>query len=380
MFLLISFFLLLLFLPTPVSADDFCTNGDSAFNSFRQTTAIAVSQYPGIESGIEYLEDDVFGSSTDYVLQNYTILDMATVLNMRRIPNILDRVSGPPGTDIDLIYLYLNETGHDIEILKLAMFFSRDTSSNGDWTKVLDFKTSNANWGLRDVFFSNKWLVKKGFLKEYEGLGVIERGQGGVFVLDSMTISNPIQINNVEIEENEGILNMKVVVGNSSNEMLENIQFEHYDYSTEFTLYPYEEILLTYSLEKEEEINSSSIHNPNSRTECIVLGSPFHFWDRSSAVTVLALRHKGWVNGAYVQPAEESFCITRIPYTFTSDIYDYYNDDEVLDYERDYEKEEESDNMVEVKEESSAEPIYEVLGVVSENVEIFTLPKTGKIY
>ena len=390
MFLLISFFFLLL-LTTPVRADMFCQNGDSAFNMYAQTTAISISKLPTVGEGIEYDMDNVFGSYTDYVLENYTISNLATGNHNQRYPNILDRVSAPPGTDIDLSYFYTNRTTHDIEILKIVMFFSKDRTNDGDWTKIVDISEPKPNWGLRDVLFSNQILVKKGFLKEYDGLGHVPMSETGVFVLDTMKIIDPLYVKDLSYEENDNSYDISLNIVNSSNEDLNNLQIGHGDINFEFSIPADDEILLAYSLENIEEDSFLHIHNPNSRTECIVFGTPPLIWDRTSAVTVMALRHSGWINGAYLQTAIESFCITRIPYTSVfllqknEDIQDYENDkdsDSIVEENGSVVVEVDIENQGDIeKEEEIIEVVnQEVLGVTTQEIDITTLPKTGKIY
>ena len=85
---LLSFLFLLLFV-TPIRADVFCYNGDSAYNMYAQTTALSVGKLPKQEE-ILYEGGDIFGESTEHVLNSYTISDLAQSNHMQRFPNVLD--------------------------------------------------------------------------------------------------------------------------------------------------------------------------------------------------------------------------------------------------------------------------------------------------
>lgn len=372
---LLSFLFLLLFV-TPIRADVFCYNGDSAYNMYAQTTALSVGKLPKQEEML-YESGDIFGESTEHVLNSYTISDLAQSNHMQRFPNVLDRVSVPPGAEIDVVYFFLNYTAHDVGIMEIIMFLSKENSEDGDWTKILDIEESEFSWGETAVLFSEEMLFRSGFLKRYPGLGLVPYGHSGALLLDTFKMSNPIEVKDFKYEGSGGLLDFTVVVANRSNEDQNNLILQHGGISLEFSIPAKDKVTLKYTLNSNNLVENSSfeIHNPNSRTECIALGSHLFEWNKVSAVTLLSLRTQGWVHGAYVQPVAESFCITRIPHT---SVFKFAEDNSENDTK--VEEKESSRGAVKNKEFVKEVVPEETLGVMSEEVEISILPKTGKIY
>jgi hypothetical protein len=358
---LVLFFLLLFV--SPIYGDAFNISGDGSTNEYYQTVALTVEAFPMSfeeEEGIQYDTSSVFGLNTTDVLLNYDLSILSTLGGMRRIGGMVDRVDGPPGTSIDLIYLYRNDTGHSINISKIGVPFSRNIPSMGDFTNIVEFNGEVPTYTVIPVSFNGTTLLREGKIREYMGMGVLQTSSIGNLLLDTVTIANPITIDNVEYLEDRIFV---VSITNRSTEKLNNITFEYGTFVNEFDMYPSESRDIEYILD--DDFNYFKIYNPNIKTECIILGSSNYNWFQMSAVTVLAYREDGgWVNGAYVQPEQESFCITRLPYSMTS---------QVLQYERSME----DDNIVRVEENNPKKIVLEnVLGIQEE--ENFLLPKTAK--
>jgi hypothetical protein len=368
--ILILFFLLLLI--SPVYSDDFNVSGDGALNEYYQTTAITVSYFPDhyeYEKGITYDLSEIYGLDTYDVLNDYSIGGLTTMWYSRRVPNVVDRVAGPPGTVIDILYLYFNDTKHDVDISKIVIPFSRNIPSMGNWNNIVTHFSNTAIFRSIDVSFDNKVIRKEGMLKKYEGLGLVANGAMGSRILDTIMISNPLEVVSTQIQELDGYLNIQILIRNNSTEKLNDIIFEHEEYVEVFTLLPADEIFLEYNLEKKEDLGYYRITNPNTKTECVIYGSNYYNWLQPNAVTVLAYREDGgWINGAHVQPVGESFCITRLPYSTTSSVLKY-------------EKQTVGDNILETeeviaKEEGSTNELNNVLGV--DSTTGMSLPKTAK--
>ena len=196
-------------------------------------------------------------------------------------------------------------------------------------------------------------------------------------MLDTFKMSNPIEVKDFKYEGSGGLLDFTVVVANRSNEDQNNLILQHGGISLEFSIPAKDKVTLKYTLNSNNLVENSSfeIHNPNSRTECIALGSHLFEWNKVSAVTLLSLRTQGRVHGAYVQPVAESFCITRIPHT---SVFKFAEDNSENDTK--VEEKESSRGAVKNKEFVKEVVPEETLGVMSEEVEISILPKTGKIY
>ena len=368
---LIFFFLLLSF--SPIYADGFNGTGNTALNEFYQTTALTVSYFPKYneyEDGITYDTEEAFGNSTDQALEEFSMNNLTSFWYARRIPNVLDRVSGPPGTVVDILYFYFNDTGHEVNISKLVFPFSRNIADMGNLNNIVKHYGNAPGYMSIDVKFDSYMLRKEGILKEYPGLGIVQPVVMGSLLLDSVQIVDPLEIVNFESIVGEEYIEISVLLKNVSKEKLDNILYEHKEFESTFSLLPSDEIHLEYSLGYEEDLGYFRITNPNTKTECSVYGSNYYNWLQPNAVTVLAFREDGgWINGAHVQPVYESFCITRLPYSITSSILRY-------------EKNQDDDNILE---ESGTNDLKENKSVV-QNTESFVLgiqddfvlPKTAK--
>jgi hypothetical protein len=227
----------------------------------------------------------------------------------------LSKVSGPPGTQIDLLYHYLNDTGHSIDVSEVLLPFSRGDSTLGNWMNVVMGVTGISQ---RDISISWEQLVlsRKGLMKEYVGPGQIDYGVGGSLIMDSFVIKDPINIEKVEILAEGRSIKVKVVLRNLKEEALENISLSHGSFSYTYTIPALDTVEIEYSLESNEWENILTISNPNFARESILYGNSLSDWTTTDAITALAFREDGgWVNGSYLKPEGEDFCITQIPYS-----------------------------------------------------------------
>jgi len=313
------FVLFFLFLfSSPVFADDFNIRGDSSPNTFFQATALTIEKFP--EQGrITFKEDHLFGENTTNTLNTQSIFTLASMGYTRRIPNIADRVSGPPGTRVDLLYFYQNNTGHGVDIKEIAVPLSRSVVSNGDISKLLDVSGVERNIGF---LFSENNLSRSGKYISYDGLGDTENGRGGGVLLDSWYIQNPLTVEFLKAEKVLDMVHLKVKVKNvSEDEYLTNLHFKHKEYQEIFDLMPSEEKYFEYSLENKGDIlEPFTLANPNVKERCAVMGGNYYQWYFTDSISVFAKRENDkWVGGGYVQPAVESICVKRIGYEFKSE-------------------------------------------------------------
>jgi len=301
----------------PAYADNFDSTVDTASNQYFQTIAFSVDGYPDIKD-ILYQKADFRAESTGTILSSnidaFTDFD-----NTRRIPMVADQVDAPPGTQVDIVYLYRNNTGHSVEISQIDWTVSRNVKESGDLTEILEVE------GVREenllYKYSNQRLVKSGLHKEYVGMGVIANGQEGTYILDNVKVKNPLRIDNVRASlNNTGGVDVQVYLQNSSNEYLNNIQFTYGDHKETFNIPAFEEYVLRFSIsEIPTELGSFNIYNPNIKQVCAVYGSPYYTYTQSDSISVFAYRGLDIVPGASVQPQRDSFCIKRIPYTMISE-------------------------------------------------------------
>lgn len=366
--------------------------GNCSFNRYRQTTAISVSFLSESvidgDLGISYDTNLVEGTKTEDVWENISLETLTENDYWRRIPGVLDNVSGPPGTEIDILYFFLNQTGHTVEVSKIALPFSRTNLDQGNWLKVASMYGNSPIYREIPIPWEQLVLGRKSLTKEYPGPGLLYDGQGGSEVVDSLTISDPILIKDIQVVRQQDGVKITLWLENITTEPLEDILLEHFKYVKEVTIPALEEIEVSYLLKDFSGSEVLRITNPNSAQECIIYGNSFSDWTKTEAITVLAYREDGgWVNGSYVQPEVESFCIRQIPYT-TNIILRGYED--MWDETAVSQKEEKETAEGEATEEESSvkEDKEEILGISREALDDqgvrikrdnFLLPKTGVV-
>lgn len=337
---------------TPVYADSFDVSKDASTNQYYQAVAFGTEGYPEIED-VQYVHSDFMAESTSGILSTgisgYTDFDFT-----RRIPNVADRVYGPPGTLVDLIYLFRNNTGHDANILKVSLVLSRNNPGLGNLTDVLNVSDFNTT----DILYkySNQNMVKSGISKEYIGVGEVSNGVEGGYILESASIKNPLVVEEAEyIRKEDDSVDIHVYIRSTSNEYLNNLVFKYASHEERFDLGAGNGHVVKFSLTSMPEVlESFSIYNPNVKEVCAVYGNPYYAYNDTNAISVFASREENLVPGAFVQPARESFCIKRIAYTMSYNIW--------------------TEEFSEMENEES------VLGLTDENTEEKkVLPKTGKV-
>ncbi len=273
------------------------------------TVALGVEGYPDIQD-ISYKRSEFLGEDTNMLLASpieyFVDFDI-----MRRIPMVADRVYAPPGTIIDLIYIY---SGQNVDISNIYFNLSRNAKENGNISEVLN--VSDLVEGDIRYMYGGLNLMRSGIYKEYT---ISLTNSSDAFVLDKLEIKNPISVESVDIFENdEGGLDFNIYIQNNSNEYLNNIVFKYLEHEEIFDLPAIQEHIVSFSLlNLSGELGSFSIYNPNVKEVCVVLGNGYYNTNESNAVSVLAQNHGVIVPGAYVQPRVESTCVKRIPYTMT---------------------------------------------------------------
>jgi len=301
----------------PVYADNFDGTVDTSSNQYFQTIAFGVNGYPDIQN-IQYQKSDFLAESTDSILSS-NIEAFTDFDNTRRIPMVADHVDAPPGTQVDVVYLYRNSTGHSVNISKIDWVLSRNIKENGDLTQILDIHESvEGDLGFK---YSSQNLIKSGIYREYIGFGNISDGSNGAYVLESVNIKNPLSIDDIQaITNEEDGVDFKIYIQNTSNEYLNNLRFTYDAYEDIFNIQPQQEHIIEFSVPvTPEELGTFKIYNPNVKQICAVYGSPYYTYTQTDAIPVFAYRGTNIVPGATVQPERDSSCIKRIPYTMISD-------------------------------------------------------------
>lgn len=299
---------------------------------------------------VEYDISDVYGSDSEEILQNTRIFDVTIPdagYGIIRIPNIHDRVSLPPHSSLDVIYWSFNLAQKDVNITKLYVFLSRGIVKYGDLRKVL---YTEGEYREIPITYLAWYYPRFGIVKEYPGIGVVKHEEGYIDgkILDRFYVRSPLEFRRWEANVEGDYAFLKVYVKNNSSWRLDSIVFNHSDYTNSRTFQPNEEHLYEYVISTVEQSNNlgyANIFNPNSQTQCAVLGENTGSDYVGDSPPVAGLREE---NGDYleyigsrVKPLVDSFCVTQIPYTLYSGEMVLQNNDEEITEEKEIISEEE---------------------------------------
>lgn len=367
--------LFFLSLPSLIYADYFHPYGDCSQNRFFDTLGYGVESLAKrgeCPNCLQFDSDDVKGSDTGYLLESVSLNDLTYPdfsHGLIRRPNLHSSVSLPPQSTVSFVYWYRNETGDRVNIPSLGVFLSKTLLELGDLRKVLDIQGEYEEPSFNILTWSYK---RKGILKRYEGLGLINSNSTGSIVLDSVTVKSPLLFEKWEAQVDGGSALVRVYVRNISEYVLPNIEYTHSDFFLKRDFLAGEEYIYEYSVEvaSEQSLGYAGIYNPNVHRECAVMGDHMDSYVVGNAVALFGVREDGnSLNYAAsrVKPFGEDFCVTRIAYT-------EYSGEIIL--KKDIEEEVEQDSVVDeddISEEESPTIIEGgfVLGVKS-------LPKTSK--
>ena len=325
-------FLVFLFLPFVVYADDFSSTGDNSGNKLYQSVAYTIGSLPSHESSniVDFDEKDVVGVDTSSFRNDNNIDTVTDFGGARTIPEAGDRVSLPPEARIDIIYLYKNNANHAINLSYILVPLSSGTTKNYDLMEIV--KTSeNIVEESVNVLRTGEIFVRNGKYLQTDSKSKIEEGESGDANIGSMYVKNPLEIKDIKINKDENTFGIKVILKNNINERLENLVLKHLDYSETFALDEEEEKTLEYTMvntfNKNGEIidlGNILIENPNSITRCAVGGEENFRILGLYTMSVFSYRLDGGIaGGAFTNPDTGNYCVTIIPYTMASDAIEY---------------------------------------------------------
>lgn len=368
-------FLFFFFFTSVVFADGFSDSGDISQNSFYSTISYALGEeLPEkivVENGvITYQPFDIVVTSS-YELFDIDVSSLFEDTVKRRINSKGTYIALPPGTTVDILYHYWNESNYPINIEEIAVAYSRGHIS------FLRYLTDFGNFTDKEyslepitMLSSGRWFTRKGIFRRYAGLENIPVDAKGCFLLDRFHIKLPLEISKPVVKDIEGGVEITVSVKNTAGYPYNGISFEHGSFQEVLNFQKNQEYLVKYQLNGEFEngdLGSFVIKDNNIGRKCSVLGNNFSNTFSVESVSLFSKREDGgWVAGGSMGPSIESFCMQRNPYVFTS---------ENITIERESEEEIVIDDVV-GSEEGKTEKEEAVLGVTDTLVE---LPKTGNI-
>ena len=272
---------------------------------------------------------EIVGEYTQDILRNLTIGDLTTNEFETRIYNKYERIAVRPLSKIDIGYYWFNNTAEGIDIETIRIPMTRQVSGRGDLPDIV------YDIGFQTVKTCTSSICKGGKSLDVDGVGIVspqsvDTLSTGV-VLDTLTVKLPIEITEYQIEYmNEYTSKIIFKVKNNVNEYLTNVLI-NYTGSVDIPidLEAYQEITVTVYKQCDlvgEEVHCGSmrIKDPNTKTHCMIYGSPWSGYNNPDSITVFNKISDEWISGSRVQPDRESFCIQRLPYIYiTEDMIGY---------------------------------------------------------
>ncbi len=378
---ILLFTILFVFSSTPLFADRYFKDGDIAENRYYDTLGYGIGELPkkgNCPNCVEYESGNVFGTFSSNIISNVHIDDITDpdpIYGLMRLHNIYDEVSVPPYSSIDFIYWSKNMSDTEVNISSIKMFLSRNYSYQGDLTKVVDIEGEYEILPIKYIVWE---YPRGGLVKTYEGIGLVNSGEGvsrGIR-LDTAYVKSPITFVKWEAEEIEQTVLLRIWVKNNSELILKNISYSHQGFTNMRDFAAYEEYVYEYTIEKGENgsLGYVGVSNPNSRTECIARGEHLESNFVGDSPVVGGIREEGGGYLAYigsrVKPYGYRFCVNVIPYTL-------YSEEIILPIEQDeiVEQEEEVEEFIEEGPDDTSKEV--VADSFAEVKGIKQLPKTG---
>lgn len=330
-------FLVLLTMSTPLSADEFDFNGNTLHSYFRNAITYTLGDINTVKDGgwkVVFDESLLEGEYTEdidsFSMQNITDVNIPEAEYKIRIPGLLDRVSGPPGTVVDVTYFYYNLTGHDVELEKILVPYSKDDATQGNLLNICSFKNVSPVWDEISLVIGIKERRRYSFFSQYTVPGIIGSGLEGRLLLERMEIKDPLEVSNVEYKYIGGEYHITVEIENVGNERLDNLELRHGSFANLFSLDIGEILSLEYTISNEEVNDVVEVLNNSWRTECSNIGGAPYNWADEEAITVFVQRAGRIDAGAYLQPSSDGFCVTRTPYSLMYELSVFGKEEELF--------------------------------------------------
>lgn len=291
-------------------------------NAFYSTISFSIRSIG--KERMTYSSSDILGEYTYDVVRKKNIGDLTSDEYKTRIYNQYHHVSLPPYSEIDIGYYWYNNTPETLNVETIRVPMSRQSQNRGDITDLV------YDIGFQEGITVTSTHQKGGKFLDVEGIGLLSSDMHGNLkrgiILETLTVKLPIEITKYDIEYlGEYNSRIWIHVRNATNQQLKNVWINYKgDVSQIIDLEPYEEkVLETYKqcnlLGDELNCGTVRIIDNNTKTECTMYGTPWDNYYQPDSITVFNKIDDSWFSGAQIQPEFESFCIQRIPYTYTTE-------------------------------------------------------------
>jgi len=254
--------------------------------SFIQVNAFSYSTYLDISS--VPLNEDVENSI------NY---------NQEDVKDELNRISIPPNSEVKF--------GVDGDFSSISanvrIFLSKDNIYQGDLTKIL-----NIDLPYSEINFQKygNTLYRYGRMYSLENIS-LENGRNDLL---TMFLNQPLGVLGYSYDVSEGSVNVKTVLKNDTDRLLNNVVYTHEEFSLTKNFQPSEEYIYEYILGYDEEeeyvdLEFPSIYDPNTKEICAAGtntgGNPHTIFLIENSTTYFDTGTQEY----------EDICIRQLPYT-----------------------------------------------------------------
>ncbi len=230
-------------------ADNFYPTGRVNNCQFASTIATQIKSTANVS--VNYNSNHLYGSSGNWI-QNHTIHDVADINfpNARRYTGVADKVSVPPGTQVQVGLMAWNYSGHEINTDNITFFTSHENPANGDLTRL------GAGGSYGTITFDNGQASRSGKNLRLPSLGSFSNrvAHGGRIFYEFTTIQ-PIQMPIYEVTsqinaDKELLINYKFQIHNNSTYSVCNVRLE-------------QNLVNGTKFDKTICLNSGAVHNEN---------------------------------------------------------------------------------------------------------------------
>lgn len=224
--------------------------------------------------------------------------------DVREVDNNENIVKAPPTSEV---VFGIEGDFQNNDTVGVRIFLSKDNVYQGDLTRILDIELPFEEFS----FIKNgatKWRYGRMYSLENTTLGY------GKTPLLTVSISQPLKVLEYSYDIQEGVVNVRTVVKNTSDKVLEYVQYTHGEFSLtkDFSVeeeYTYEYVLEYDNTGEYADLGFPRIFDPNSRYLCAAgtntAGNPYNIF----------LIENGIIYYDTGTTLQDDFCIEQLGYT-----------------------------------------------------------------
>ena len=280
-----------------------------------------------------------------------------------------NKVCVPPNSEV----VFVVEGIFPNTSLNSKIFLSKENVYQGDLTKIL-----NIQLPYEGIIFqkNNITTYRDGRMYTLENI-TLENGKNDLLTI---SLKQPLKILEYTYDISNGVVNVKTVLKNDTDRLLNNVRYEHGEFSLTKNFQPSEEITYEYQLtydenEKYVDLGYPSIYDPNTTIMCGAGTNSI------GNIHTIFLIENGTIYYDTGTQEYEDFCVTQLPYTLNLERIEVGEKEVVIEEEEVHDEEEiddeniEGNSLDEENRDSGGEELVEDSNI-EEVLGISILPKT----